>query len=334
MASKKEKKQKPEKAKRKSSSIQPTSVLIGWLEADSPKDARSYARGIIQQRFVAHDESWYSILPFHGGFLWEAHQGGDGKGYIRSAAKALENDPGGEHWFKTGDRAYRVVMQDGKPFPHLLPSDKSVELINSGTEQLQRTHSMTPYVRKGTGWLATGIIMGSTSSLFFVGSLVFYALAYNPGPSVRAVDMASMPHMKWPLVSNVGIEEIVQKLQMKNGKDWSVDRRAHKVEGLDKLRKQRADLERANRESDMREDAAKKAAEAQADAADEAELKRTIEAATNPQSNNVTEQMPADAQAPGDSAIPVAVPVQTTPTTPVQPMPQGQAPQSQTGEAR
>lgn len=302
----KEKKAKPPKPEKKSKSVQPMSVQLGWLEADSAKDARAYARGIIQQRFKAHEESWYAVLPFHGGFLWEAHQGGDGKGYIKSAAKALEDDPGGEHWFKTGDRAYRVVMQDGKPFPHLLPPEKSVEILNSGSESLGRSHSLTPYVRKGTGWMVSGIVMSGTAALFFIGSIAFYAFAYNPGPSVRATDISALPHSKWPMVANTGIEEIVQKLQLKNGKDWSVDKRAHTVEGLDKLRQQRADLERANRERDALAESAANAAAAVADQADEAELKKTIDAA---KAKKDAETAPAA----GNDAIPVGTPVQTVP---------------------
>jgi hypothetical protein len=304
----KDKKAKPIKTGKRAKSIQPMSVQLGWLEAESAKDARAYARGIIQQRFKAHEESWYAILPFHGGFLWEAHQGGDGKGHIKAAAKALEDDPGGEHWFKTGDRAYRVVMQDGKPFPHLLPPEKSVEILNSGTECLPRNDAMTPYIRKGTGWLVTGILMSGSAALFFVGSIAFYAFAYNPGPSVRAADIGSLPHTKWPMVANVGIEEIVQKLQMKNGNDWSVDRRSHKVDGLDKLRQQRADLERANRERDALANAEANAATAAAAVADEEELKKTIEDA---KLKNADEAEGVTTS--GPDVIPVATPSQTVP---------------------
>jgi hypothetical protein len=310
----KEKKVKAPKPQKRSKSVQPMSIQLGWLEADGAKDARAYVRGIIQQRFKAHEESWYAILPFQGGFFWEAHQGGDGKGYIKSAARALEDDLGGEHWFKAGDRAYRVVMQDGKPFPHLLPSDRSVEILNSGSESLARTFPMTPYVRKGTGWLVTGAIMSGSASLFFAGSIAFYAFAYNPGPSVRAIDIGTLPHMQWPLVASVGIEEIVQKLQMKNGKDWSVDRRTHVVDGLDKLRRQRADLERANRERDVINDAAAKTATDAATAADEAEFKKTFDA------NVAKENPPAPAQQSG--SIPVPSPVQTGPGVTTQ-APQG-----------
>nr|WP_250808042.1 hypothetical protein [Neorhizobium tomejilense] len=324
MAAKKEKKPKAEKPKKAGRSEAPVTVAIGWLETDSPKDARAYARGYVQQRFMAHEESWYSILRFHGGFLWEAHQGGDGKGYIKSAAKALENDPGGEHWFRSGDRAYRIIMQDGKPFPHQMPADKSVVLLNSGTAQLDRNHSMVPYTKKGTGWLASGIVLASSATLFFAGSLVFYGLAYNPGPSVRATDLASLPHMKWHMVSNVGVEEIVQKLQLQNREQWSVDKRAHQVEGLDKLRKQRADLERANREREIMEDMAKQEAFKAAEAADEAQLKKTLDDAVKPAETEGAGQ-PAVGQ---NGGIPVGVPVQTTPGA------QSRQPQQNTGATR
>ncbi len=284
------------KTAKSKASIAPMSVQMGWIEAENAKDVRAYARGIVQQRFVAQEESWFGIKRFRNGFLWEAHQGGDGKGYINAAAAALDRDPEGQHWFQTGDRAYRIIMQDGKPFPHLLPSEKSVELLNSGSSQLERGYSLTPFSRKGTGWLATGAVLSSASVLFFLGSLVFYGLSYNPGPSVRATDLTALPHMKWPLVSSVGIEEIVQKLQMRGG-NWSVDKRSHQVEGLDKLRKQRAELERANRERDDREDQAKKEAAVATDAAEEAELMKTLQDATAPETAS-------------DVAIPVGVPQQ------------------------
>lgn len=310
----KEKRSKPAKP----NAVLPMSVQMGWLETESAKDARAYARGIIQQRFKAYEESWYAVLPFQGGFLWEAHQGGDGRGYLKSSAKALETDPGGEHWFKAGDRAYRIVMQDGKPFPHLLPPDKSVEILNSGTDSLDRTHALTPYIRKGTGWLVTGVLMSGSAALFFIGSIAFYAFAYNPGPSVRAMDIGTLPHTKWPMVSNVGIEEIVQRLQMKNGKDWSVDKRAHTVEGLDKLRKQRADLEQANRERDALEQSQAQAQEAEATRVDEAEFLRSVEdAKAKAAGGTAPPTEPPPSEAPGN--IPVETPVQSIPPVSAQP---------------
>jgi hypothetical protein len=55
-----------------------------------------------------------------------------------------------------------------------------------------------------------------------------------------------------------------------------VDKRQHTVEGLDRLRKQREDLERANKERQLVEENQQKATEAQADVADEQLLKQTI----------------------------------------------------------
>lgn len=226
--------------------IPPMNVEFGWGEFANLKDARLYARGVIEKRFTSYDASWYSVEPFHGGYFWEAHEGGAGKCFLKSAIKALEADPGGEHWFQVGDRAMMIVMQDGRPFPHLLPTSKSIPVFNSGVRPLSPGGRMTPFRTKGTGWLIAGAIMAGIGALLFLGSIGFYLAAYNPGPSVRAVDTPMMPHMQWSKVEDTDLEEIVEKLELVDGERWEVKRRAHVIEGLDRIRAMRAEIERAN----------------------------------------------------------------------------------------
>lgn len=226
--------------------LNPVNVQFGWIQIEDRKSARDYVKGVVNDRFMSHETCWYAIYPYLGGFFWEAHESGGGRGYVKSAVEALENDPGGSHWFPVNDRAYMVVMQDGKPFPHLLPSEKSVEIFNSGTQPLSAGFKMTPMVRKGTGWLVAGAAMATMSSVMFIGSVAFYAIAHDPGPSTRAVDFQSLPHMQWKLVQNTKLEEIVGKLELKDGKDWNVSKRPFKIPDLEKLRELRMMIEKEN----------------------------------------------------------------------------------------
>lgn len=240
--------------------IKPVTVEFGWNEFGDKKDALAYARGIVANGFHAHEECWVAVHKCFGGYLWEAHEGGSGKSHVKSAAKALEEDPSGSHWFSVGDRAYMIVMQDGKPFPHLLPLNMSVEIMNSKTPELIADVSMYRYLNRGQGWLVTGLAMAAMSSVFFLGSVGFYAFAYNPGPMVRSINVSNLPHSQYSRqLSSIGIEEIVEKLELKDGNSWGVSTRVHKVEGLDEIRKQRRAIERDTLQLDKRREDARKA---------------------------------------------------------------------------
>jgi hypothetical protein len=263
---------------KKAPASSPMGILFGWLPTDSAKDARAYAKNIILQRFVAHDESWYGILKFQNGYLWEAHHGGVGKGFLKAAAKALNDDPGGKHWFQAGEKVYRIEMQDGKPFPHLHPLDKSVEVLNSGETPIEATSQLMAFKSKGTGVLVSGCVAAGLAAIYFVGAISFYAIAYNPGPSVRNVDPTVMPHAQWSRVKPTKLEEIVSKLEFEN-KTWKVDVRKHTIEGLEKLRQLRAALEQLNRDAERQLEARRVQIESEAQIRDEEDTKRRVAAA-------------------------------------------------------
>src|SRR5690606_12222438 len=85
----------------------PLNAMISWNEGiGSKKDAADIAKGYIAKRFTASAVSWYAFAPFLGGYLWEAQEGGQGKGYIEAVITALTNDPTKQYWFPTGDRAF------------------------------------------------------------------------------------------------------------------------------------------------------------------------------------------------------------------------------------
>jgi hypothetical protein len=102
-------------------------------------------------------------------------------------------------------------------------------------------------VAKGTGIFNFGATMAGVGTVFFLGSAIFYAISANPGPSVRAIDFATLPHSQWGLVSSATVEEIVSKLEMKGDK-WSVDKRRNIIEGLDDLRAKGRTIDAKNRQ--------------------------------------------------------------------------------------
>lgn len=214
----------------------PINVQMGWNEGvESKKDAIELAKGFIQRRYTALEASWFAVAPFMGGYLWEVHEGGPGKGYIGSVIDALSKNPEGKFWFPSGDRAFQVMMRDGKPFGILLSGDESLPVINSGQPPLIAASKMSPAVRKGTGVFLTGSAMLGSGALFMISSMAFFAISANPGPSLRAVDFSALPHAQWNQVVDTGVEEIVSKLEMTEDK-WRVEKRTHVIPGLSELR--------------------------------------------------------------------------------------------------
>lgn len=233
------------------SGLRPMNAMMGWTEGvESKNDAIELAKGFITRRFTALEASWYAVAPFMGGYLWEVHEGGPGKGYLGAAIEALSQNPSSKFWFPSADRAFQIMMRDGKPFGILLSKTESLPVINSDQPPLAMITKMQPAVRKGTGVFLTGAAMAGAGAVFLFSSMAFYAISANPGPSVRAVDFSSMPHAQWGQVKGTGVEEIVSKIEMKDGK-WSVERRPHVVPGLRELRDEGAKSVQKARESIM-----------------------------------------------------------------------------------
>lgn len=229
----------------------PMNAMMGWTEGvESRNDAIELAKGFISRRYTAVEASWYAVAPFMGGYLWEVHEGGPGKGYIGAAIEALSQNPGSKFWFPSSDRAFQVMMRDGKPFGILLSKSESLPVINSGQPPLAMVTKMQPAVRKGTTALVTGATMLGAGAVFLVSAMGFYAVSANPGPSVRAVNFSAMPHAQWSQVSGTGVEEIVSKIEMKDGK-WTVEKRPHVVPGLRELRDEGAKAIQKARDSIM-----------------------------------------------------------------------------------
>lgn len=226
----------------------PIEALLGWIpRVEMENDAVEFAKGQIDKHFSAREISWYAVAPFDTGYLYEIHHGGSGRGYLKSVIENLRADPDGEYWFPSGNRAFKIVMQEGEPLAVLLPEADSKRLVLSGHPALLATLNMKPAVAKGQAIFNFGLAMASTAVVCFLGSLIFYAVAANPGPSVRAVDFSLLPHAQWSLASNVTVEEIVSKVEMKNGK-WTVDKRRNIIEGIDDLRSKGRNLDAKNRQ--------------------------------------------------------------------------------------
>lgn len=214
----------------------PINTVVGWNEGiGNKKDAAEIAKGYIKKRFTAIGSSWYAVKPFLGGYFWEVQEGGQGHGYIDAVIEALSDDPSKEYWFPSGDRAFRVMMRDGKPFGVLLSEAQTEEVFASGMPPLLPKSKMFRAERRGTGTLAFGAAMSGIGAVYMLSAMGFYAFVANPGPSVPAANFAELPHAQWNRVVGAKVTEIVAKLQYKDD-NWEAVMRAHEVPGLQELK--------------------------------------------------------------------------------------------------
>lgn len=212
----------------------PMRVEISWIEqADKKRDAVDMAKGHIEQRFVAKDAAWYRVVPFMGGYFWEAHEGGPGKSYLDAIVDELKRNPGGEYWFPNGPtKVVRIVMQDGKPKALVPNEQESLAIRNSGRTPLIARSSMIPYARRGTGMLIFGSVFAGASFLYMLGTMGFYLTVWQPGPSVRDIKIADLPTAQWSMVEFTDPRTIISKLQYSNGK-WEKTERQHTIPELE-----------------------------------------------------------------------------------------------------
>lgn len=213
----------------------PMRVEISWIEqADKKRDAVDMAKGHIEQRFVAKDAAWYRVVPFMGGYFWEAHEGGPGKSYLDAIVDELKRNPGGEYWFPNGPtKVVRIVMQDGKPKALVPNEQESLAIRNSGKTPLIARSSMIPYARRGTGMLIFGSVFAGASFLYMLGTMGFYLTVWQPGPSVRDIKIADLPTAQWSMVEFTDPRTIISKLQYSNGK-WEKTERQHTIPELER----------------------------------------------------------------------------------------------------
>lgn len=209
----------------------PLRILVGWAEGVSKNDAADIAKGFIQRRFDAVDASWYVTSPFMGGYFWEVHEGGKGVSYMPAIIEALTNDPGGQHWFPSGDRVFQVMMRDGKPFGILLQKSESKKIIESGNLPLRASGKMKQAIFKGTSVLFAGGGILGTGVAFFLASVVMFALSATPEPAVKDINLTKIPSAQWDKLSAVKPTEIVSKLEFENG-DWKIEKRPFEIKNL------------------------------------------------------------------------------------------------------
>lgn len=176
----------------------PYRAVIDFLDGTTKrKDAVSFAKAFIDQRFANHDVCWWHVRKFDGGWLFEVHEGGPGKSYIKSAMEAIDADPQVVCVVPMTRRVMEVKRSFGGAY-------SSVVLPEGQPASGERQHhcvagaAMAPYRDKGEAILNAGIGLAAAGIIAFAATLVFYLSDQSVADRSRTEIAARyMPVQRW-----------------------------------------------------------------------------------------------------------------------------------------
>lgn len=203
--------------------VAPTMAAMGWLEpGGSKKDAIEYARGWALKHMDAPNVSWFAVMPFMGGFLWEVQEGGPGLSYLPATAKALADPNGKPGWFRSGNKVIQATMRDGAPFMVTLTNDLSKPIILANDNPMTPKGQMQRVVKTGARVLAFGSALFGSGAVFFALACVYSYVVMAYAPDTRRIEPEIVAHRQWSRVERVPPNLYVETMRFQN-KQWTTN---------------------------------------------------------------------------------------------------------------
>lgn len=213
----------PADKKRRPAVIEPPlTVIIGFSQTGSARDAEGVAKGYISKNFAA-EISWYAVAPFSGGYLYEVHQGGNGVSYLPEVLEILNaNTTAGVVRIPSGNRVMQVSMRDGSPVPLLLAESESRQYLSRPEDFPLPSGKMKEAVKSGLMWVYAGVVGMATGTVILFGSIGYYFMSSSNEILSKQVPPEQLPHRQWETVRRIRTDQYVNRLKFENNR-WSVD---------------------------------------------------------------------------------------------------------------
>ncbi|MGY3581530.1 hypothetical protein ACVIGB_000399 [Bradyrhizobium sp. USDA 4341] len=213
----------PAEKKRRPAVIEPPlTVIIGFSQTGSARDAEGVAKSYINKNFAA-DISWYAVAPFSGGYLHEVHQGGNGISYLPEVLEVLNaNTTSGIARIPSGTRVMEVSMRDGRPVPLLLSESDSRQFLSHSENFPLPSGKMNEAVKSGLLWVHAGIVGMVVGSVLLFGSIGYYFMSTSNEVLSKQTPPEQLPHRQWETVRRLRTDQYVSRLKFENNR-WSVD---------------------------------------------------------------------------------------------------------------
>lgn len=210
-----DKHQKPE--------IRPIRVLMGYLPEVSARDAREYAQGIAEKHFEQMGLVFFGAFPCDNGFVFEVHEGGEGKAYAPEILKHFESlgpfQVGEQHTvcIQTATRVLEVQRTREGLAAILLPEASTAQ----GDEWLVPSKPLTPAMdrRDKVFYVGATIFASGFVAMLLSGTIFRVQLYEEPqAPKPVVISAASLPMSQWSRLQALPDNAYVRALRFKNGR--------------------------------------------------------------------------------------------------------------------
>lgn len=204
----------------------PSSFVVGYYEGMTAKGLREYINGYVHKYFDAPNTTYYRMIKYDAGFIFEIHDGDYKLSYLKKIIDTFNN---GEQvvYVKLQHRVAKIQKNYNRIETYILP-DVSPEEIESYI--LPDKIKMKPVISSGFGVVSLGIaiaFMGITS--LFLSSLFKTILGKEETQELPSFNLDLLPSEyieKLPKATKINF---VTKVWLENGKVWKKEERSIKT---------------------------------------------------------------------------------------------------------
>lgn len=142
----------------------PNNFVVGYYEGMKVKGLKEYINGYVFKYFNAPNVTYYRIVKYNSGHIFEIHDGDPKTTYLKAIIESFNN---GENtlFVKTQNRIAKIVKHIGKVDTYLLPESETMKHPNA---LLPEKGKMKPIITTGFGFISFGLAMAfmGVTSLF------------------------------------------------------------------------------------------------------------------------------------------------------------------------
>lgn len=205
----------------------PVFALIGYLPDVTEKDAESYAKSVARSNMEMLDRSYYHVMPFAKGFMYEVHEGGQAKAFLPSIIKSLQDQKESEVaiprvFVRTSRRVVRIELEQAGPQAMLMPES----CAEPTTEGLTQSCSMKPIEDPETHFLILGSAILTIGFVMAIGGTM--VREFNKIEIPKAIERttpSNLPIAQWKLLENVEPGQYIAALKFENNR-WNTIRKS------------------------------------------------------------------------------------------------------------
>jgi hypothetical protein len=197
----------------------PKKIYIGFLANVKKKDLVGYIDEWIYDNGCNRSSCSYQAIAWNGGFAFEVHEGGAGRGALQSVLRLLTAQD--EVVVPSNDRSLRVSKRfDGFSSYFLNEFEKQ-----SPTNEVVFKESLAPVYKRNHGLMLSGLIAGVFSVLFLLASWLLVYTIYNKSKvAVFAPVTVEMPAQQISKIADISKRDdaFLKSLIFTGGK-WKIN---------------------------------------------------------------------------------------------------------------